>query len=93
MLTLFEIGSGVLDKKIFFNFINVFKIFSYYLPLEMGGVLHSNKAESPSPKDALCQVWLNRPRGFGIFFFKFRPCIFVIRNYLPLEKGGGPSFD
>ena len=26
--------------------------------MEKGGVLHLNKLESPSPKDALCQVWL-----------------------------------
>ena len=30
-----------------------------YLPSEKGGALHLNKLESPSPMDALYQVWLN----------------------------------
>ena len=42
----------------FFNFVNVFSLFRNYLPLEKGGALNLNKLESPSPKDALCQVWL-----------------------------------
>ena len=45
-------------RRRFFNFVNVFLLFRNYLPLEKGGVLHLNKLESPSPKDALCQVWL-----------------------------------
>ena len=36
-----------------------------YLPLEKGGTLDLNKLESPSPKDALCQVWLKLPCGSG----------------------------
>ena len=39
-------------------FVNVFSLFRNYLPLENGIALHLNKLESPSPKDALCQVWL-----------------------------------
>ena len=31
MLSLVEIGPVVLEKKIFFNFVNVFSLFSYYL--------------------------------------------------------------
>ena len=46
-------GSGEED---FFNFVNVFSVFHNYLPLEKGGALHMIKVESPSPKDALCQV-------------------------------------
>ena len=42
----------------FLNFVNVFPLFCYYLPLEKDRVLHSNKLETPSPKDVLCQVWL-----------------------------------
>ena len=38
--------------------VNVFLLFLYYLPLEKDVVLHFNKLESPSPKDALCQIWL-----------------------------------
>ena len=48
----------------FFNFINVFSLFRNYLPLEKGGALHLNKFESPSPKDALCQVWLKLAQWF-----------------------------
>ena len=40
----------------FFNFVNIFSLFRNYLPLEKGGALRLNKLESPSPKDALCQV-------------------------------------
>ena len=46
-------GSG--EKRIL-NFVNVFLLFRNYLPFEKGGALHLNKFESPSPKDALCQV-------------------------------------
>ena len=37
------------------NFINIFSLFRYYFPEEKGLVLHLNKHESPSPKDALYQ--------------------------------------
>ena len=45
-------------RRGFFNFVNVFSRFCNYLPLEKGGVLRLKKHESPSPKNALCQVWL-----------------------------------
>ena len=48
----------------FFNFINVFLLYRYYLSLEKGRALHLNKLESPSPKDALCQVWLKLAQWF-----------------------------
>ena len=48
----------------FFNFVNVFSLFRNYLPLEKSGALHLNKLESPSPKDALCQVWLKLAQWF-----------------------------
>ena len=35
-------------------------------------------------KDALCQVWLKLAQ---CWFFLFCQCIFLFRNYLPLEKG------
>ena len=44
-------------KRRFFNFGNVFSLFINYLPLEKDRALHLNKSESPSYKDALCQVW------------------------------------
>ena len=46
------------------NFVNVFSLFRNYLPLEKGGALHLNKLESPSAKDALCQVWLKLAQWF-----------------------------
>ena len=79
-------GSGEED---FFNFVNVFSLFLYYLPLERGGNLHLNKFESPSPKDVLCQVWLNCISGSGEEdFFNFVNVFSLFRNYLPLEKNG-----
>ena len=53
---------------------------NHYLLYEYLMVLHLNKLESPSPKDALCKVWL-----------KLVPCFLrrrYFRNYLPLEKDG-----
>ena len=44
-------------KRRFLNFVNVFSLFRYYLPLEKGGALHLNKFESPSPMDTLCKVF------------------------------------
>ena len=64
MASLVEIGPVVLKKKIFLNFVNVFSQFHYYLPLEKGGALHLNKLESPSPKDALCKIWLKLAHWF-----------------------------
>ena len=46
------------------NFVNVFSLFCNYLHLEKSGALHLNKPESPSPKDALCQVWLKLAQWF-----------------------------
>ena len=45
-------------RRRYSNFVDVFSLFHNYLPLEKGGALHLNKLETPSPKDALCQVWL-----------------------------------
>ena len=47
-------------RRRYFNFVNVFLLFCYYLPLEKGGALHLNKLELPLPKDALCQVWFKK---------------------------------
>ena len=47
-----------------FNFVNVFMLFRNCLALEKGGALHLNKLESPSPKDAVCQVWLKLAQWF-----------------------------
>ena len=47
-----------------FYFGNVFSLFRNYLPLEKGGALQLKLLESPSPKDALCQVWLKLDQFF-----------------------------
>ena len=63
--SLVEIGPVVLEKiEDFFNFVNVFSLFRNYLSLKKDGTLHLNKLESPSPKDALCQVWLKLAQWF-----------------------------
>ena len=54
-------GSG--EEEIF-NLVNVFSLFRNYLPLEKVGAFHLNKLESPSPKDALSQVWLKLTQWF-----------------------------
>ena len=61
---LVEIGPVVLEKKILKFRKCVFSLFRNYLPLEKGWALHLNKLESPSPKDALCQVWLKLAQWF-----------------------------
>ena len=86
MPRLVEIGSVVLEKKIF-NFVNVFSLFRNYLPLEDGRALHLNKTESTLPKVALCQVWLKLAQWFlRRRFFNFVNVFSLFRNYLPLEK-------
>ena len=51
--------------------------------------LHLKKLESPSPKDALCQVWLKLAQWFWrTEFFNFVNIFSLFPNYLPLKKGG-----
>ena len=52
-------------RRIFSIFVNVFSLFYNYLSLEKHVALLLNKLESPSSKDALCQVWLNWSSGSG----------------------------
>ena len=62
-----------------------FRYFVIISPLEVGVGHHLNKLESPSPKDALCQVWLKLAQWFlKGRFLKFR-VFSLFRNYLPLE--------
>ena len=52
-------------------------------------VLRLNKLQSPSPKDALCQVWLKLAKWFWRRrFFNFVNVFSLFGNYLSLEKGG-----
>ena len=45
------------------DFLSLSIYFHFYLPLEKDMVLHLIKHDFPSPKDALCQVWLKFARG------------------------------
>ena len=66
-------------RRRFLNFVNVFLLFPNYLPFEKGEALHLNKLESPSPKDALCQVWLKLAQWFREKrIFKLRLCISAV---------------
>ena len=70
---------------LFFSF-NVFSIFHSYLPLEKGRAFHLFKLESPSPKNALHQVWFKLAQWFlRRRSFIIRQCIFTFHYYLPLE--------
>ena len=63
-------------------------LFHNYLPLEKGRVLHLNKFESPSPKDALCLVWLKLAQLFRRRFFLISSMYFRYFLFIPpLEKG------
>ena len=76
-------------RRFFFYFVNVFSVFRNYLSLEKGGVLHLNKLELPSPKDAICQVWLKLAQWFwSKRFLNLVNVVSLFHNYLPLEKGG-----
>ena len=73
----------------FFYFVNVCSLFRNYLPLEKGGALNLNKIESPSHKNALCQVWMKLAQWFWRRrFLNVINVLSLFRNYLPLEKGG-----
>ena len=58
--------ASVSGGRLFLNFVNVFLLFRDYLPLKMGVAFHFNKLIYPSPKNALCQVWLK----LGEWFWK-----------------------
>ena len=59
-------------------------------PWEKGGALLLNKFESPSPKDALCKVWLKLAHWFWRrrLFLNLVNVFSLFLNYLPFEKGG-----
>ena len=82
-----------LIERGFLNFVNIFSLFCNYLPLKKGLSLHLNKFESPSPKNALCKVWLKLERWFWRRFFKFHQCIFAISLLSPPGKWCGPPFE
>ena len=50
-------------------------------------VLHLKKLESPSPKDAFCQVWLKLAQWFWRKrFLNFVNVFYLFYNYLSLEQ-------
>ena len=52
--------------------------------------LHLNKLKSPSPKDALCKVWLKLAwRFWRKRFFDFVNKFLLFRFYFPFENKGG----
>ena len=68
-----------------------------YLLLENVVTLHLNEIESPSPKQALCQVCWNWPNGsrggdFINFLHELYFCYSVFLDYLPFEKGSAWPF-
>ena len=68
-----------------FNFVNVFSLFCYYLPLVKQTLSHL-------PKNALCRVWLKLAQWFWRrAFLKCRQYILAISLLSPLGKGRGPS--
>ena len=80
------IGPVILEKKIF-KFRQCILLLRNNLPLEKGKALRLNKHESPSPKDAMCQIWLNLTQRFWRRrFLNFVNVFSLFRNYLPLEK-------
>ena len=73
-------------RRRLFNFVYVFSIFCYF-HLEKGGTHHLNKFESPSPKDALCHVWLKLAQWFWRRRFFNLVNVFLQFRYLPWENG------
>ena len=63
MPSLAEFGPVIL-VKFFLNFVNVFWLIRYYLPLEKGKALHLNKREFLMHRNALCHVGLELAHGF-----------------------------
>ena len=81
-------------RRRFFKFRQFIFAIRYYIPFEQGGALHFNKLESLLPKDALCQVWLKLAQWFwSRRIFNLVNVFSRFCNYLPLEMGGGPSFE
>ena len=80
-------------RRRFLKVLNVFWLFLDYLPFEKGMALHLTKIESPSPKNALCQVWLKLDQWFWKRFHLKIWYIFTILQLSPLWEGRDPSFE
>ena len=87
---LLKLVQWFLGRRFFnFKFVNVFLLFHNYIPFKRDRTLHLNKLGSPSPKGALCQVWLKLSQWFwSRRFFNFvKVFSLYYRNYLPLKMG------
>ena len=62
MQSFVEIGPLVLEKKFTQGSSMDFSLFHFYLSLKKCMALYLNKPESPSPRSALCEVWLKFAR-------------------------------
>ena len=62
-------------RRRFWKLVNVFSRFRYYLPLEKGRAIHLYKFQFPSPKAALCQVWLKLAQWFWRKRWKCEKCM------------------
>ena len=51
-------------RRIFFNYVKIFSLLSKSSLFGKDVVLHLNKLEFPSPKEAVCQVWLKLAQWF-----------------------------
>ena len=91
-----EICSVALEKKMFLNFVNVFSLICYYLPLEKDGTPYLNKLESQIPFTQRCFVPSLVENSHVVLerkIFKACLCIFAISSLSPLGKGRGSLFE
>ena len=77
----------ILEKKTLIFFNHVFFLFCNYLHFEKRATLHLYKLESPSVKNALCQVWLKLDQWFRKRVLKVFNVFLLFHNNLPFEKG------
>ena len=87
MPSLVKIDPVVLEKKISKISLMYCRYFVIISPWKKGPSF--KQLDSPSPKDALCQVWLKLASGFGEeAFLNFVIVFSLLCSYLPLKKGG-----
>ena len=79
-------------RRIFLNFINVFSLFLYYLPLEKDGTIHLNNLNPLYPRMFRAKFDWNWPSGSGEEDFKNFVNVFLLFLYLlPSKKGRSRS--
>ena len=80
-------------RKRFSNFVNVYSLYGYFLPLKKGMTLYLNKFESPLLKDAFCSKFKIGQVILEKKIFKFRSWIFAVSFLSFLGNGHGPLFE